>query len=78
MVTVVRSATFDQWIRGLRDRRAVARIAMRLQRVESTGNLGDARSVGNGVSELRIYYGPRLPLVLHARQPDHDSPAMRR
>ena len=58
VVTVARSATFDQWVKGLRDRRAVARINMRLQRVENTGNLGDASSVGNVVSELRINYGP--------------------
>ncbi len=57
MIEVLRSATFDRWMRGLRDRRAVARIDMRLQRVEQ-GNTGDTRSVGDGVSEMRIDYGP--------------------
>ena len=54
---VVESGTFKRWIRGLRDKRAVARINARLRSV-SMGNLGDARSVGDGVSELRVHYGP--------------------
>lgn len=41
----------------MRDRRAVARINARLRNV-SLGNLGDIRSVGDGISEMRIPYGP--------------------
>ena len=41
----------------LRDRRGVARINARLRNV-SLGNLGDVKAVGNGVSEMRIHYGP--------------------
>ena len=57
MVEIVRSSEFDGWLSGLRDRRAMARIAARLDRVAS-GNFGDSGPVGNGVSELRIDYGP--------------------
>ena len=57
MVGAVRSETFDRWLGGLGDRRAVARIIQRLERV-ANGILGDVRSVGEGVSEMRIHYGP--------------------
>lgn len=48
---------FDDWLESLRDAQAKKRIDARLARVEA-GNLGDAKSVGEGVSELRIDYGP--------------------
>ena len=57
MFTILRSATFDRWMRRLRDRRAVARIVARLLAVED-GHLGDVRPVGGGVSEMRIHHGP--------------------
>ena len=57
MYTVLRSSTFDRWLRRLRDRQAVHRIVARLLAVED-GNLGDVRSVGGGVSEMRIQHGP--------------------
>ena len=57
MFTVLRSATFDRWLKGLRDRRAVNRIVARLLAAED-GNLGDVRPVGEGVSEMRIQHGP--------------------
>ena len=57
MVKIVWSETFDRWLGGLGDRRAVARIIQRLERV-AKGLLGDVRSVGEGVSEMRIHYGP--------------------
>jgi putative addiction module killer protein len=44
-------------LRGLRNRRAAARIASRITRGED-GNLGDVKPVGDGVSEMRIDYGP--------------------
>lgn len=46
-----------KWFRSLKDRRAKARIQARIDRVEM-GNFGDVASVGEGVSELRIFYGP--------------------
>jgi putative addiction module killer protein len=48
---------FVDWLDSLRDIRARARIKKRLDRVE-LGNLGDVRSVGEGVSELKVDYGP--------------------
>lgn len=48
---------FEEWLDALRDKRAIDKIEKRLRRVES-GNLGDYRSVGEGVCEFRINYGP--------------------
>ena len=48
---------FDSWFARLRDRRAAARIQARIDRAES-GNLGDCKPIGEGVSEMRIDYGP--------------------
>jgi putative addiction module killer protein len=48
---------FDGWLRGLRDVRAKAKILVRIERMQS-GNPGDVASVGDGVSEMRIDYGP--------------------
>ena len=48
---------FEQWLDDLDDKKAVARILARLARVRQ-GNLGDCKPVGEGVSELRVDYGP--------------------
>ena len=58
MLPVVRSAEFIDWLIGLRDRQARVRIAARIQRIQTTGNLGDSHSVGGGVSEFRFDFGP--------------------
>ena len=47
----------NDWMSGLRDQRAIARISARIERLE-LGLLGDCRSIKGGVSELRIDYGP--------------------
>jgi len=57
MFEVVRSATFDRWLHKLTDRRAAARVLIRIERL-AAGNPGDVRPVGQGISELRINYGP--------------------
>ena len=46
---------FDSWFNGLRDRRAKARIQARIDRMEN-GNFGDVAPVGEGISEMRIFY----------------------
>lgn len=56
MFAVIPTARFTDWIEGLKDRRAAARIAIRIVRIEA-GNFGDAKSVGGKVSELRIDHG---------------------
>ena len=50
-------STAPQWLDGLRDILARARIQVRVERL-ATGNPGDVKPVGEGVSELRIDYGP--------------------
>lgn len=57
MIEISRSEPFTRWLDGLRDRRAKSRIELRLLRAQG-GQLGDVRSVGRGVSEMRIDYGP--------------------
>jgi putative addiction module killer protein len=57
MTEVRKTAAFSDWMAGLRDRRARARIASRIDRL-AFGNPGDVESVGEGVSELRIHTGP--------------------
>lgn len=51
------SKPFDAWLMDLRDDRAAARVARRLERLQA-GHWGDAKVVGDGVTELRIDYGP--------------------
>lgn len=48
---------FAEWLDSLRDKRAIDEIEKRLKRVQ-LGNLGDYKSVGDGVFELRVEYGP--------------------
>jgi putative addiction module killer protein len=48
---------FAKWLDGLQDIRARARIQARIERLTS-GNPGDVKAVGEGVSEVRIDYGP--------------------
>jgi putative addiction module killer protein len=57
MATILRTDIFINWVNRLRDRRAAARIATRVLRL-ADGNAGDVRPVGEGVSEMRIDYGP--------------------
>ena len=57
MNTVLRTAIFDKWLAQLKDLRGSARIMERIRSAEH-GNFGDCRSVGNGVYEMRIHFGP--------------------
>ncbi len=69
MYSVLRTDEFDKWLSRLRDERAKARIAARIRSAE-LGNLGDARPVGGGISEMRIDYGPgyRVYFKLRGKQ----------
>jgi len=57
MPEVRQTRQFRTWLRRLKDSNAVARIVARIRRMEQ-GNFGDTRSVGGGVMELRVDYGP--------------------
>jgi len=57
MIEIRKTEIFTKWFDGLKDRRARARIQARIDRVEM-GNFGDVAPVGEGISELRIFYGP--------------------
>ena len=57
MIEIRKTEIFAKWIDGLRDVRARARILVRIERL-AEGNPGDVRPVGEGVSEMRIDYGP--------------------
>jgi putative addiction module killer protein len=66
MVEVRQTGVFRGWMAGLRDRQARSRIAIRIDRL-AAGNPGDARSIGDGVSEMRIDYGPGYRLYFTRR-----------
>lgn len=57
MYEIIQSETFERWLKGLKDRQAIMRILARLRRV-SEGNLGDTRYLRDGVSEIKLDYGP--------------------
>lgn len=57
MIEVRQTEIFSKWFRGLRDRLARVRIQARVDRMQA-GNAGDVKSVGEGVSEMRVDYGP--------------------
>jgi putative addiction module killer protein len=57
MIEIRKTEAYAQWLDGLRDIRARARVLARVERL-ATGNPGDVKPVGEGVSELRIDYGP--------------------
>jgi putative addiction module killer protein len=57
VLTILTTETFDAWFAGLRDISAARRIQARIDRAE-TGNFGDCAPVGEGVSEMRIHFGP--------------------
>jgi len=57
MIEIRKTETFIKWLDGLRDIQARSRILVRVERL-AAGNPGDVKPVGEGVSELRIDYGP--------------------
>ena len=69
MTQLRKTETFAQWLDELRDVRARARVQVRIERL-AAGNAGDVEPVGEGVSELRIDYGPgyRVYFKRHGRE----------
>jgi putative addiction module killer protein len=57
MIEIRKTDNFAKWIDGLQNIRARARILVRIERLKA-GNPGDVKPVGEGISELRIDYGP--------------------
>jgi putative addiction module killer protein len=57
MLSIQTTDIFDTWFTRLKDKRAATRIQARIDRAED-GNFGDCSPVGDGVSEMRIHYGP--------------------
>lgn len=57
MNTFLRSDEFDAWLSSLKDKVGRARIIHRIRSAEH-GNFGDCESVGEGVSEMRVHFGP--------------------
>ena len=57
MIEVRQTQAFSVWLHRLKDANAVARIVGRIRRLEQ-GNPGDSKSVGKGILEMRIDYGP--------------------
>jgi putative addiction module killer protein len=57
MLSISKTEEFSAWIKALRDRRAVARIGIRIDRLRQ-GHGGDIKPVGDGIREMRIDHGP--------------------
>lgn len=68
MIEVRETETYVRWLSGLTDRQARARILERVRRL-SLGNPGDVRPAGEGVSELRVDYGPGYRVYYAQRGP---------
>ena len=66
MIEIRKTAEFAQWLDGLRDMKARARVQSRLDRM-AEGNPGDVKPVGEGVSELRIDFGPGYRVYFKSR-----------
>jgi putative addiction module killer protein len=64
-----RSDEFDAWLAGLKDKIGRARIALRIRSAE-LGNFGDCEPVGEGVSEMRIHFGPGYRVYFTRRGKD--------
>ena len=69
MRSIHSTEVFDAWFEALRDKQAARRIQARIDRVEE-GNFGDCQPVGEGVSEMRIHYGPGYRVYLAQRGAD--------
>lgn len=66
MIEVRQTLVFEEWLDGLKDRRGAERITQRIVRLRN-GLTGDVKPVGQGISELRIDYGPGYRLYFVQR-----------
>ncbi len=66
LIELKQTQTFQKWRARLKDERACALIASRLDRL-AYGHAGDVEPVGHGVSELRIHYGPGYRIYIQKR-----------
>ena len=66
MFTVFQTEEFIAWLDGLKDKRALVRIAARLRQAEA-GSLGDWQPIEGEVSEMRVHYGPGFRLYFVRR-----------
>jgi putative addiction module killer protein len=66
MPAVIQTEAFRDWLVALKDRRAAAKVLVRVSRLEA-GNPGDVKPVGEGVSEARIDYGPGYRIYFATR-----------
>ena len=66
MYTILRSDVFAEWLDDLADERAKARISVRLISADK-GNFGDCAPVGDGISKMRVHFGPSYRLYFTRR-----------
>lgn len=66
MIEIRRTETFDRWLRKLRDPNAKAWVQIRIDRL-ARGLFGDVKDIGQGLSELRIDYGPGYRVYMMRR-----------
>lgn len=67
MLEIIQSETFARWLGKLKDRQAIAKINARIRRLSETGSFGDVKPAREGVSEMRIDYGPGYRLYFVRR-----------
>ena len=68
MIVLRQTETFSRWLSRLSDQVGRARILARLKRIRTTGNMGDVKPVGEGISEIRIDTGPGYRLYFARRE----------
>lgn len=56
MYFIKKTIEFDKWLKKLKDIQAKAKILFRIQKIERDGHFGDCKSVGDGISEMRINF----------------------
>ena len=66
MKTIYTTEVFDLWFESLKDRQTARRLQARIDRAEE-GNFGDHKAVGEGVSEMRIHFGPGFRIYFTQR-----------